>query len=97
MSCFTVGADEVVYFGIDSYDFLSCGGKSGKAGRRERRHTDDDSGIDMGVFRDEISDDGKSLVGVVGDREKNLEIGVFLSEGGLYIFIQVGFKALERA
>lgn len=51
----------------------------------------------MGVFRDEIPDDGKSLVGVVGDREKNLEIGVFLSEGGLYIFIQVGFKTLERA
>jgi hypothetical protein len=59
--------------------------------------TDEYTGIKIGILFQESLDDGESLVIFVRDGENDFKVGVFLAEGRLEVFEQVGVEPFQRA
>lgn len=51
--------------------------------------THNDFGIHPWVLGHEFTDNGEGLVSFIGHRQKDLEIGIFLREGGLEVLVQI--------
>lgn len=76
-----VRADEVVDLWVDADRLLS----------------DEELAVDVRVLLLQLADDGDGGVGLVGDAEEELKVGVVLAEGRLEVLVQVAVEATQGA
>ena len=55
------------------------------------------AGVDMRVFRYEVSDNREGLVVLVVDTEEDFIVWVLLSEGGFQVLVKVRVKPFQRS
>ena len=55
------------------------------------------AGVDMRVFRYEVTDNREGLVVLVVDTEEDFIVWVLLSEGRFQVLVKVRVKAFERS